>query len=284
MFGSLAVLVLSTAAMAQSLPGQTPEREANRPAVPPAATTPLPPIPKGRSTVIGGEIRKVDPVRDQFTLKVFGGQSLQILFDERTQVYRDGVKIRVLDLHPEDHGSVETTLDGTKIFAIRIRVLSQPPQGDCRGEVSNYNPRTGELTVKEALSQEPITLHVPPGTPVERVGQDPSVAQGGGLSDLGRGSRVEVSFKAGLRGQGVVTKIGVLAAAGATFRFSGKLLFLDSHTGRLVIEDARDQQTHEISYDPSRFAVSRDLREGLDVRLTTIFDGTRYVASEIAME
>ena len=32
----------------------------------------LPPIPKGKSTVMGGVIHDVDPVRDQFTLKVFG--------------------------------------------------------------------------------------------------------------------------------------------------------------------------------------------------------------------
>lgn len=33
----------------------------------------LPPAPKGKSTVIGGAIRGVDRVRDQFTLDVFGG-------------------------------------------------------------------------------------------------------------------------------------------------------------------------------------------------------------------
>src|ERR1035437_1775166 len=58
----------------------------------------LPPPPRGRSTVEGGTIRSVDPVRDQLTLNVYGTKPMKILFDERTQVYRDGVKTPLSDL------------------------------------------------------------------------------------------------------------------------------------------------------------------------------------------
>ena len=44
----------------------------------------LPPIPRGRATVIGGEMHNVDPVRDQFTLDVSGGRPIKLLFDART--------------------------------------------------------------------------------------------------------------------------------------------------------------------------------------------------------
>ena len=37
--------------------------------------------------------------------------AMKILFDERTQVYRDGVRIPLRDLRPEDHASVQTILE-----------------------------------------------------------------------------------------------------------------------------------------------------------------------------
>jgi hypothetical protein len=60
----------------------------------------LPPAPHGKSTVLGGEIRSVDPMRDSLTLKIFGPGPVELLFDERTQVYRDGKKIPLCDLVP----------------------------------------------------------------------------------------------------------------------------------------------------------------------------------------
>ena len=86
-------------------------------------------LPKGKSTVIGGTISSVDPVTDAMVLKVFGGKRMKILFDERTQVYRDGTKTSLHDLHANDRASVETMLDGTTIFARSIHMLSKAPEG-----------------------------------------------------------------------------------------------------------------------------------------------------------
>jgi hypothetical protein len=42
---------------------------------------PLPKTPLGKTTVIGGMIRNVDPVRDQLTLGIYGGgKPIKILF------------------------------------------------------------------------------------------------------------------------------------------------------------------------------------------------------------
>ena len=90
-------------------------------------------------------ISSVDPVTDPLTLKVFGGKRMKILFDERTQVYRDGAKTSLRDLHANDRASVETMLDGTTVFARSIHMLSQAPEGECQGQVLNYDPGTGEL-------------------------------------------------------------------------------------------------------------------------------------------
>jgi hypothetical protein len=235
---------------------------------------------------MGGSIRNVDPVRDQFTLHVFGGQSVKILFDNRTQIYRDGARIKVVDLHEDDHASVETTLDGTKIFALRIHILSQLPEGVYRGLVSSYDPQTGQLTVSVTSSQQSITLRVPPDTPVVRVGQEAPSAQqkGGGPSDLSQGSLVDVKFSGGSGGHGVATHIDILATPGSTFVFRGKLSFLDLHSGRFTIVSAHDRKTYEIEFDPSQFPISREFHEGTSLKVTTLYDGSRYVASEITIE
>jgi hypothetical protein len=280
-----AAAMLGSMAIAQSSPpGQTSGAEKAVSANASVARSTLPPMPKGKSTVIGGEIRSVDPVRDQFTLNVFGGgPHLKILYDERTQAYRGGKRISVLQLHPEEHASIETTLDGTKIFALQIHVLTQLPEGECRGQVLSYNPQTGQLEINEGLSQEPITVRLPSNTPIARVGQSTFTAQQSGLSDLGRGTLVDVKFESS-KGHGVATHVDILATPGSAFVFSGNLSFLDANAGRLVIVDENDNQSYQVSFDPSRFPVSSKLHEGSRVKVTTSFDGSKYVASDIMIE
>ena len=250
----------------------------------PAGAAAMPPLPKGRSTAIGGAIRQVDPVRDTLTLKVFGGQALKILFDERTQVYRDGKRIPVLKLGPEEYASIETTLDGTKIFALKIHLLSQPPEGDALGSVSSYNREAGELTIRSASSLTLITLRVPADTPVLRVAPGAAPMRQAEVSDLVPGSLVDATFKHAGGGAGVTTGVTILASPGSAFEFRGSLVSFDLHSGRITVEGAEDKETHDIQYDPGRFPISHELREGLNVKVTGTFDGSHYVARAITIE
>ena len=253
------------------------------PATAPAATANLPAPPPGRSTVMGGEIEKVDMVRDQLALRVAGGHSVKILFDERTQVFQDGKKISVLDLKPEDHASIETNLDGKNIFALRIHMLSKLPDGQVDGKVVSYDRTTGELKLMVAAAHEPLTLIAAEGTQIERVGQSQFTAQPGGPADLVQGSLMNVTFKSGKTGPGTATKVDVLAVPGAEFVFRGSLAFLDLRTGRMSITTDSDKPT-DISFEPARFDVSHDLHQGSSVKVTARFDGSRYVASAISVE
>jgi len=70
----------------------------------------LPPAPQGMSTILGGDIRSVDPVRDEITLKVFGQRPVKILFDERTHVFRDRSRIPLRELGRSDQASVQALL------------------------------------------------------------------------------------------------------------------------------------------------------------------------------
>lgn len=283
---SLAIVMLSSLAIAQSsFAGAKSDQTTGTPSgLKAESASTLPPAPRGKTTVIGGVIRDVDPVRDQITLKVFGGRPMKILFDERTQVYRDGVKTALRDLHPEDHASVETVLDGTTIFALSIHMLSQSPVGECQGQVLSYNPATGELTVSASLSRQPIRLRVPPGVSVTGIGQAADSSGGAGRSDLVKGALISAKFVSGNDGRGVATAIAILAAPGSAFVFTGNISFLDLHSGTLAIVDPRDGKSYKISFDPAHFPISRELHQGAHVAVTANFDGDRYVATAITLK
>lgn len=241
----------------------------------------LPPLPEGTKTVMGGVIRDVDPVRDQFNLKVFGGgKSVKILFDPRTRVFRDGKRISLSDLQAAEHASVETTLDGSNIYAVSIHMLSQAPEGQCQGQVLDFDPGSGNLTVSIALTREPIKLVVPRGTPVARKGETIFVSAHTGISDLVSGDLVSIKFKSGENGRGVATEVAILATPGSTFVFSGDISALDLHSGLLVVTDPRDNGTYQLHFDPRLFS-SENLRLGDHVRVTARFNGSQYEANEI---
>jgi len=245
----------------------------------PAAFLPdMPALPRGKSTVIGGSIREVDGVRDQLTLNIFGGRGMKVLFDERTQVYRDGLKASLRDLHAGDHVSVETMLDGTTVFARSIHMLSQLPEGESQGQVVSYDRGNGELMVRDSLSPEPIKLQVSSTTAILRQGQQSTSA------DLCTGTLISIHFQADSSGQNVASKITVLATPGSAFVFTGKVVFLDLHTGLLALVDPRDDKRYEISFDPVRSPVSRDVHEGTAVTVTANFDGARYAASAVTVD
>lgn len=282
MIRTFAVVMLSSMAAAQNpqqAPNPTPYNAADgipAPAVAPPAKN-LPPPPPGKSTVIGGAIGRVDPVRDQITLRLFGSNdTMKILYDERTQVYVNGKRIDVLDLKPETHASVETTLDGTRVFALRIHVLTSLPEGDCRGVVLSYDAGSRRLVVDSTLSHQAVRLDVPSGIPIVRVGQQEFASGQSGVGDLMHGSLVDVKFQSGQKGRGVATHIDVLATPGSQFSFTGQISLLDFSSGRLGILDPRDNQTYEFHFDPSRLHSARQLHEGSHVKVSAQYDGSQY--------
>lgn len=245
---------------------------------------PLPSVPSGKSTVIGGVIRTVDPVRDQLTLNVYGGgKPMKILFDERTQFYRDGVRTPLNNIRPEEHASVETILDGDDVFAVSVHMLSQSPLGECEGQVLAFDPRNGQVTVRNMLSGEPIKLTVEPKTMIARMGQPAFASTVTGTSDLMRGALISVKFESNNKGGAVADAISILATPGSGFYFSGNVTFLDLHAGLLALTDPRDQSSYTIAFDPARFPLSRQLHEGSRVGVSASFDGQRYVATKMAL-
>ena len=277
-----AILMLGAMASAQvstvdTKPQQAPQRASDAE----SASGDLLALPKGKSTVIGGTISGVDPVLDELTLNVFGGRRMKVFFDERTQVYRDGTKTSLRDLHANDHASVETMLDGTAVFARSIHMLSRSPEGECQGQVLSYD--SGTLTLSDSLSRDSIQLHVPPGTAIVREGQTASAPGSAGLSDLVKGTLISAQFQSNNKGQGIASRIAILAIPGDKLSFNGNVSFLDLHANVFVVDDAGNGQSYKISFDPAAFPASRDLREGVRVQVTAEFDGSRYIARAITI-
>src|SRR4029077_15196003 len=128
----------------------------------------LPPLPKGPASVLGGTVRNLDRVRDRIVLHVFGGRDMVLLFDGRTHVYRDGQTASIGALTSGEHVSIDTVLDGKDVFARNIRILTQSPHGQSSGQVLNYDPGRQELSLRDALSPEPIKLRLAGNTVVLR--------------------------------------------------------------------------------------------------------------------
>jgi hypothetical protein len=245
---------------------------------------PLPTPPRGKSTIFGGEIRSIDSVRDVLTLKVYGESPMKILFDERTQVYLDGKRIPLRALSPEGHASVETTLDGTRIFAVSIHELSRSPEGDYSGRVVNYDPGSGELTIASGATRELLKVHVAQEAVFTREGQTAFTSIKSGPWDLRTGSLVTIEFGSDNAGRGVADKINVYAVPGSAFAFSGSIASLNLGNGRLVLVDPRDQKTYDISFNTARLAAGKNLHLGDHVSVKAEYDGTNYVASDITPE
>jgi hypothetical protein len=237
----------------------------------------IPPLPKGNATVIGGAIRRLDRVRDQITLYVFGGRDMKILFDERTQVYRDGQKASLRDLQIGDRISVETMLDGTAVFARTVHVATQSLEGECSGQILSYSPKTGELKLRDYGSPETLVLHISAQTTVVRDGQKPASS-----ADLREGTLISAKFQSDRGTRGVAREITILATPGTSFVLTGHVGFLDLHSGRLVLVDPRDKKEYEINFDPA-LHVTRDLQLGAEITVAAGFDGRRYSATTITL-
>jgi hypothetical protein len=244
----------------------------------------LPAAPQGKSTILGGKIQHVDPVRDQFLLDIYGQRPMKILYDERTQVFRDGVKIPLRNLGTEDRASVQTVLDGTNVFAISIHILSHSAQGDCQGRVVGYDRGANVLAIASDISPEPVRLRVAAETSIARIGEPEFTAARSGIADLMPGTLVEATFASDAEGRDVATRITVLAVPGARFVFYGRVTFLDSNSGLLALVDPRDERSYDIHFSASSLPVSRSLHPGESVSVAANYDGTQYTANSITID
>jgi hypothetical protein len=285
----IATLTVASSAYAQA-PPQEPAKTVSSPApaatgddasisLDPASLIPdLPPLPTTKATLLGGTIEKLDHVRDELTVEVFGGGRSKVFFDPRTRVYRDGRPVSIEELKRGDRVHIDTILAGSTVFASAIRLSAAVPEGENQGIVQSYDPTTGELAIRDPLSPEPVRVHLTASTRIVKNDQTVSI------NNLVSGTLVSVRFDNDLAGHVIAQQVSILAAQGASFTFVGQVTFLDLRVGLLVLTSTVNHKTYEIYLGPESMAGEDNLREGVDVTAVAEFDGNRYVARRVRVD
>ena len=244
----------------------------------PASLLPdLPALRPAKASLIGGTIDKLDRVRDQVTLQIFGGGKMKIAFDTRTHIYNNGAPASASDLRRGDRIYVDTILDGSTVFAKNIRLKTATSVGESQGVIVSYRADKGEMVVQDMLAPRPLKIRLTPQTRV--IHGDHSAP----ASELAPGTLVAVKFGAQRDGSDVAREVSVLAVSGASFTFAGTVTAIDLRLGLLVLTSSTDHKTYEISIDPSAVPVDDSMRPGSDVTVLSRFDGSRYVARTVTV-
>lgn len=235
----------------------------------------LPSLQSRKTSVIGGTIERMDRVKDQLTLRIFGGNKMKLYFDPRTHIFRNGTPASPSDLRTGDRVSIDTTLDGGTLFARNIRIAGAGSH-ESQGSVIGYRADRNELTMRDQLSPRPVKLRLTAQTRFTEQGQPASTRT------LVPGMLVAVKFSA-QKDALVADEVSILATPGDGLTFVGHVTALDLRAGLLVMTSATDGKTYDIYLDPSKVLVDEKLRQADDVTVLTRFDGARYVAENVTV-
>lgn len=229
----------------------------------------VPPMPKGKVSLIGGTVTGIDPIRQRLTLRVFGNnKKITFSYDERSHLFRNGEPATYKALQKGEHVYVDSMLLPDNHFLARnVRVVTSLQPADARGQITQYQPRTGTLIILDELSQRPIYLKVNNDTKVTGNGAD-------SRQDLVPGSLVTVRFASDYKKSDVAREVNILAMPGSTFTFAGSVTHLDMKDGIIAIRNQSDDKTYELRFDPG--TVSDTITVGSDVSINAEFQGTRY--------
>jgi hypothetical protein len=238
-----------------------------------------PPLPKGKTTLIGGLATSVDHVRNRMTVQPFGkGTKVKVFIDERSHIYRNGTETTILGIHKGDRVYVDTMLaSNDRIFARNVRVLTESGLAELRGQVISTNPEHGTINVRDQLSAKPVSFIVNGATKYSSTKGNATVA------DLQPGSLIDVQFSP-RRDQAVAQEVKVLARPGDNYIFSGVVTDLNMRTSSFFLDNKSDDESYEVHFSRNAVTNVSELRVGAEVTARTVFDGKQYTASNVRVE
>jgi hypothetical protein len=257
----------------------TPVTTTDRPdiEIDPASLLPdLPALPPARASLIGGTIQKVDRIRDQLSVQVFGGGKMKVAFDPRTRIGQGSTQGSASDLRPGDRVYLDTILDGSTIFARNIRLAKAAADGRSQGVVMSYRADKNELIVRDLLSPDPVKLRFTPNTQIVEDGRAAYASQ------LVAGTLVDVRFSA-QKNDRDAQQVSILAVPGSDFTFAGQVTMLDLRIGLLVLTSVTDHKSYEIYLDPAVIPWDERLHPGAEVTTVANFNGSHYVARTLTV-
>lgn len=235
----------------------------------------VPPLPAGKTSMIGGRVTGIDAVKNKLTVKIFGAKKWQVAFDERTHFYRDGQETTFASIKKGDRVYVDTMSDKRGIFARNVRVITNSTPADARGQVASVE--NGVVRLKDDLSSRPVQFAVNGQTRISHDGRN------AGMNELQPGALVSVQFAPEHDGRATAREIKILAAPGQNVTFAGKVTHLDLRTGLFAVENRTDNRTYDIAFDRQR-SLPSDLMVGSEVTVAAEFDGRQYRANRIDVD
>lgn len=238
-----------------------------------------PPIPDGKTTLVGGMVTGVDHIHNRMTVKVFRGDPWKIAFDERTHIFRNGAETTQLAIKKGERVYVDTMLDPERheVFARNVRLGVAAAAADADGQIMEVNPEHGTVQMRDKINSEPVHFTVDANTRIIYGSRPES------LSDLKPGTLVHVQFSPSQSNRGIAREISIIAAPGSAFTYIGKITYLDMHRGMLAMQNSLDSKNYEIHFDPAHIDIRDSLAVGSEVRIVAVFEGTRYVAQTITL-
>jgi len=234
----------------------------------------LPELPRGKVTLIGGTVTRLDEIMNVMVVQPFGTkQKMKVAFDTRTGFFQDGKPISYKEIREGQRIYLDTMLNGSTVFAKKIWIQTSAESGIGRGQIVEYDPEHQTLTVRDELSNQPIKMLMTQNTVLKK-DQEKATA-----SELVPGVLVSLSFGP----QKELREVTLLARPGSTFVFAGRITYLDLSRKIIAIDNRTDRTKYDISIDAIAPSVLRQLHEGEDITVSAVFDGSRYAARNVEL-
>ena len=232
-----------------------------------------PGIPGGKVGLVRGVVKRLDPIHDQLVVHAFGGKDVRIAFDGRTQLLTENTPTRLTSIPAGSVVSVDTVIDGGKLFARSVRTGSSNAI-EVNGQVVRYDVGKAQLTLRDPRNPENIALRVTANTTIVNRGA-PATPQA-----LSPGVLVRVQFSPA---QHAASNIEILAERGNDFTFEGRIVAVDLRSHVLALSNDSDQSVRELAIGSLDSNTLGLLREGADVSIQAEFDGDRYNARRVTV-
>jgi hypothetical protein len=234
-------------------------------------------LPKTDMSLIGGIASKIDLIRNRVEVKPFGGgKTLDVRFDDRSHIYRDGRETTVMGIHQGDRIYLDTMLLDGHVFAKNVRVATTTEAAEARGQLTGAYPERNEYTMTDSLTGQSVRFGVTPRTALQDRGQPITAAS------LKPGSLVDVMFLPGQKG-GTARQVLVLAVPGQNFIFSGRVTNVDISTGTLSLDNQTDDKNYTIQFNLATVEDREHLTVGAEITTTATFDGQTYRATTVTL-
>lgn len=230
--------------------------------------------PDGKIALMGGVVKSIDQVRNRLTLSVFKSGTMKYRFDDRTRIMRDGLDVTQLAIKKGDRVYVDSQLEKGNLFARNIVIHTGKTEAIANGQVISYNKKSGEVSLRDPLSSQPVRFRIGPATEYRNAGKNASA------DELRQGSLVKVVLGVSPAERNTAKSVEILATPGTEFSFFGRVTHLDLRTGVIGINNRADDKLYEIRFNP-KDVIAQELKIGAEVLITASFDGTKYAAKSL---